>query len=136
MYLVPGCVPGPRGVYQVLGGLSGLEGVPGPGGCLLLGGVPGPGGCTWSEGCTWSQGRGVSVPGVSALGVLWGVCSGGCTWSRGVAATGGYLLLGGVPAPRGMSALRGCVLGLGGVPGPGGVNQVPGGCLLLGVYLV
>ena len=68
-----GCVPGPRGVYLVLGGVPGPRGVPGPGGCTWswVGGVPGPGGCTWSRGV-------YLVPG-------------GCTWSRG------YLVLGGVP---------------------------------------
>ena len=86
------------------------------------------GGCTWSGpgGCTWS-GRG-GVPGL----VL-----GGCTWSgpRGVYLTGTwsggcvpgpgreYLVLGGVPSPRGVYLVRG-------VPGPGGCTWS------LGVYLV
>ena len=53
--------------------MSALGGVPGPGGCLLLGGVYSQGG-----GCTWS--RGVSAPeGVCFGGVpgLGGVCSWG-----------------------------------------------------------
>ena len=49
VYLVPGGVPGPGGVYLVLGGCTWSGGVPGPGGVYLVpGGVPGPGGCTWS----------------------------------------------------------------------------------------
>ena len=61
MYLVqmgipgPGVVPGPRGVYLVLGGVP--RGCTWSGGVylvwgvqLVLGGVPGPGGCTWSPG--------------------------------------------------------------------------------------
>ena len=54
----------------------------------------------------------------------------GCTWPWGV-----YLVLGGVPGPRG-------VPGLGGVPCPWRVYLVPGGVpgpgvhLVLGVYLV
>ena len=50
VHLVPGvctwlqgCVPGPRGMYLVPGGVPGPEGVPGPGGCTWLGGVSGPG---------------------------------------------------------------------------------------------
>ena len=52
-----GDVPGPGGVYLVLGGVPGTwsGGVPGQctwsrGVYLVLGGVPGPGGCTWSGG--------------------------------------------------------------------------------------
>ena len=51
--LLPGGgVPGPWGVYLVLGGVPGPGGVPGSGG-----------GCTWSRGCTWSGGV-YLVPGV------------------------------------------------------------------------
>ena len=71
VYLVPGGVPGPRGVYLVWGGVPGPGGVaPHPGGVPGLGGVLGLGECTWSQGrgCTWSRGV---VPGP------------GGTWSRG-----------------------------------------------------
>ena len=132
VYLVPGGVPGPRGV-------SALEGVPGPG-VSTLGGV-----CTWSWGCTWSQGRGCLLWGDVCSGecLLWGVSAlGGAPGPRGWLLPGVICSWGGEPAPRGLSALKECVLGprgvstLRGVPGPGGVNLVPGGCLLQGVYLV
>ena len=72
---------------------SGVQGVPGPGVCLVPGGVPGPWGCTWFWG---------SVPG-----------SGQCTWSRGCT------WLGDVPGPWGCTWSGGVPV-LGGVPGPGG----------------
>ena len=97
-------VPAP-GVYLVPGGVCSW-GVPGLGGCLLLG-------------CTWSWG----VLGVYL--VLGGVCSWGGVpgLGRGSAPGGMYLVPGGVPGPRGR-------LLLGGVPGLEGVFA-PGGCLLL-----
>ena len=80
---------------------------------LYSGGVPGPGGCTWSQG--WGVG---DVPGSRG------------TWSQG----GVYLVLGGVPGPRGVYLVPGgctwsggCTLSQGGVPGPRGVYLVPGG---------
>ena len=53
------------------------------------------GGCTWSRGCTWSQGEVYLVPGVYL--VLGGVPGPrGCTWSLGV-----YLIPGRNTWPRG-----------------------------------
>ena len=81
-----GGVPGPRGCTCLVPG-----GVPGPRGVYL----PGPRGwCTWSRGCTWSWGvylpgprEGVYLPG---LGDTWS-WGGVPAWSQGV-----YLVLGGV----------------------------------------
>ena len=81
MCLVWAGVPGPEGVYLVLGG-------------VVLGGVPGSRGCTWSWGVYLVPG-GVPSPG-------------GCTWSRGVyLVPGGVPGLGGVPGPGGVSGPRG-----------------------------
>ena len=99
---ISGGVPGPGGVYLVLGGctwsggvclvwgvylVSGvclvLGGVPGPGDVPGPRGVPGLGGLPGPRGCTWSQG---GVPGPGGRGV--------CAWSGGV-----YLVPGDVPGP-------------------------------------
>ena len=112
-------VPGPGG-YLVPGGCTWSWGM-----YLVPGGVPGPGGCTWSR--RW----GVPGPGGGVY-----LVPGGCTWSQRVyLVPGGYLVLGGVPGPRGVYLVpvectwsRGSVPGpreggtwsQGGVPGPGG----------------
>ena len=86
------------------------------GGYLVLGG-------TWSQGGCLLLGGGVSALGsmylVRGLYLVWGVCS------------RGYLVLGGVPGPRGVSAPRGCTWSWGVSP-PRGVVPGLGGCLLLG----
>ena len=99
MYLVPGGVPGPRGVYLVLGGCTWSQGEV----YLVWGGVPGLGGVPHPGG-TWSRGRGC-VPGLG-----------------GVPGPGGVVPdQGGVPGPRGCTLSRGVYLVPGGgVPGPGG----------------
>ena len=85
MYLVPGGVPGPGGVYLVLWG------------------------CTWSGGCTWAQGvylvRGVylvwGVYLIRGVYLVWGVYLAG---PRGV-----YLVPGGVvylAGPGGVNLVR------------------------------
>ena len=103
-----GGVPGPRGVYLVLGGCTWSGGVPGPGGCTWSRGVvPGPGGCTWSWGMylVWGvylvRGEGV-VPGPGGVVFLVPggyLVLGGCTWCQGgvPGPREGYLVLGGVP---------------------------------------
>ena len=95
------------------------EGVPGPWGVyLVLGSVTALGVCTWSQGVypvpggTWSQGV-YLVPG-DVTG------PGGCTWSQGV------YLVPGVPGPRGCTWSRGMYLVLGGTWSQG-VYLVPGG---------
>ena len=55
------------------------------------------------------------------------LCGGGCTWSRGgVPGQGVYLVLGGVPGPRGVCC-QGVYLVPGGCSGSWGVYLVPGG---------
>ena len=63
-----------------LGGVSGLGGVPGPGG----GCIPGPEGgqCTWSHGGVPSPRGAYLVPGGSGPGGAY-LVPGGCVWSRG-----------------------------------------------------
>ena len=122
---------GYRGEGTWCGGVPGLGDVPGARGCTSSRGV----GCTWfqggtwSKGCTWSQREvylvpgglylpegvpaqgGVPIQGVPGLGV--------CTWSVGNFSWGHlfpgvYLVLGGVPGPKGWVYLV-----PEGVPGPG-----------------
>ena len=83
--LLRGCVCLVRGVCVCLFGRVSAPrgGVPGAGGFMLLEGVPGPGGCL-----VWGVCSGGGVPGQGGC-LLWGVCL-----VRGVSALGGS----GIPA--------------------------------------
>ena len=65
------------------------------------------GGCTWSRGCTWSWGVYLVPGGVYLVAHGW-IWSWGCIWSWGVylvpGGVGVYLVVGGVPGPRGVPA--------------------------------
>ena len=105
-----GGVPGPRGVCTWSRGVYLVEGMYVVQGVyLVLGGVLGPWGeCTWSQGVYLVQG---GVPGSGGVYLVQAVCTwsrGVCTWSQGVYLVlgvhlvwGVYLVLQGVPGPRG-----------------------------------
>ena len=92
---------------------------------MVPGDVPGPvGGYLVLGDCTWSKGEVYLVWGVYL--VLGGVPGPrGCTWSQG-----------GVPGPRGCTWSQGVPGPKGGVPGPGVVYLVPGIPDPGGMYLV
>ena len=109
------------GVYLVPGGVPGSRGVPSPGRCTWSGGVPGPRGCTWFWGCVYL-----------VQGCTWFL--GGCTWSWQVYLVLGVYLVPGVYLVLGGNLVPGVYLVLGVYLVPGGVPG-PGGHLVLGGYL-